>query len=288
MIDLKCEWEIAALHGEGPLWVARENALYWVDIGKKQVHRLDLADGSRATRTFDTEVTSLAARRQGGLAGTVRDGFAFIDFENGTWTPVALVEKDAATNRFNDGKVDARGRYWAGSTDNAFASPTASLYRMDADLSVRRIDDGYICTNGPAFSADGKTLYHTETIGGVIFAFDLAEDGSVSNKREFARPEGPGIPDGMTVDNEDCLWVCHFAGSRLTRFSPKGEVLSVLPMPVPNPTSCTFGGADLATLYVTSTPLMLSEADQAKYPLSGSLFSCRPGVKGLPTPLFSG
>jgi D-xylonolactonase len=201
---------------------------------------------------------------------------------------VALVEREIVTNRFNDGKVDPKGRYWAGSTDNAFASPTAALYRLDPDLSVRKIEDGYICNNGPAFSADGKTLYHTETIGGIIFAFDLAEDGTVSRKREFVRPEGPGLPDGMTVDAEDCLWVCHFAGSRLTRYSPQGETLSVLPMPVPNPTSCTFGGADLATLYITSTPLMLSTEDQARYPLSGSLFSCRPGVKGLPTPLFGG
>ena len=285
---IECVWQEPALHGEGPLWVERENAVYWVDIGKKQVHRLGLSDGSRTTRAFDTEITSLAVRARGGFACTVRDGFASLDFEKGTWEPIALVEKDVATNRFNDGKVDPAGRFWAGSCDNAFASPTAALYRLDPDLSVRKIEGGYICNNGPAFSPDGRTLYHTETIGGVIYAFDLAADGSVSRKRGFVRPEGPGLPDGMTTDAEGCLWVCHFSGSRLTRYSPEGKVLETLPMPVPSPTSCTFGGTDLGTLYITSTPLMLSEADQAKYPLSGSLFACRPGVKGLPTPLFGG
>jgi D-xylonolactonase len=287
MITVECIWREPALHGEGPLWVAEEGALYWVDIGKKHVHRLG-GDGARATSTFESEVTSLARRKDGGLVGTVRDGFAFIDFEKGSYAPIALVERDLPTNRFNDGKTDPRGRFWAGSTDDAFAKPTASLYRLDPDLSVRKMDDGYTCNNGPAFSPDGKTLYHTETIGGVIFAFDLAPDGSLSRKREFVRPEGPGLPDGMTVDAEGCLWVCHFAGGRITRYSPEGVTLSVLPMPVPNPTSCTFGGEDLGTLYVTSTPLMLSEEDKAKYPLSGSLFACRPGVKGLPTPAFAG
>jgi sugar lactone lactonase YvrE len=290
MLDLKCVWEEPAVLGEGPLWVARENAVYWVDIVSRKVHRYPLADGARRTWTFETEVTSLAARQQGGLAGTVRGGFAFIDLETGTLKPVAMPETDMPENRFNDGKVDEKGRYWAGSMDDGEKLATGSLYRLDGDLSLHKMDENYNITNGPAFSVDGKTLYHTDTAKRSIFAFDLSADGAISNKRIFVQLEAEeeGYPDGMTVDSENCLWLAHFAGSRITRYSPEGEMLNVISMPVPNITSCTFAGVDLDTLYITTARHLLNEADIRKYPLSGSLFSCKPGATGLPTPSFAG
>jgi len=290
MHDLNCVWEEPAVLGEGPLWVARENAVYWVDIVSKKVHRYALADGGRRTWTFETEVTSLAARQQGGLVGTVRDGFAFIDLETGTIEPVVMPETEMADNRFNDGKVDEKGRYWAGSMDDGEKRATGSLYRLDGDLSLHKMDENYSITNGPAFSADGKTLYHTDTAKRIVFAFDLSADGAISNKRIFVQLEAEeeGDPDGMTVDSENCIWLAHFAGSRITRYSPEGRILNVISMPVPNITSCTFAGADLDTLYITTARHLLNEADVRKYPLSGSLFSCKPGVTGLPTPSFAG
>lgn len=288
MIEVKCEWQIEATLGEGPLWVARENAVYWVDIIKRQVHRLSLADDSKETWTFDTEVTSLAAREQGGFAGTVRDGFAFIDFKTSTYDPIALPEAHIPGNRFNDGKVDGYGRYWGGSMDNDGAKESGSLYRLDAGLRLHKMDDNYIINNGPAFSQDGTTMYHTDSIKQIIYAFDCAENGDISNKREFIhlKEEAEGKPDGMTVDSEDCIWLCHFGGSRITRYSPDGDVLQVIPMPVPNITSCTFAGPELDTLYITTARLLLTDEDLVPYPLAGSLFSCKPGVVGLPTPLF--
>jgi len=290
MFDLKCVWEEPAILGEGPLWVARENAVYWVDIVSKKVHRYALADGARRTWTFETEVTSLAARQQGGLVGTMRDGFAFIDLETGTIEPVAMPETNMPQNRFNDGKVDDKGRYWAGSMDDGEKLATGSLYRLDGDLSLHKMDENYNITNGPAFSVDGKTLYHTDTAKRSIFAFDLSEDGAISNKRIFVQLEAEeeGYPDGMTVDSENCLWLAHFAGSRITRYSPEGEILSVISMPVPNITSCTFAGPDLDMLYITTARHLLNDEDIRKYPLSGSLFSCKPGATGLPTPSFAG
>jgi sugar lactone lactonase YvrE len=290
MFDLKCVWEEPAILGEGPLWVARENAVYWVDIVSKKVHRYALADGARRTWTFETEVTSLAARQQGGLVGTMRDGFAFIDLETGTIEPVSMPETDMPQNRFNDGKVDEKGRYWAGSMDDGEKLASGSLYRLDGDLSLHKMDENYSITNGPAFSADGKTLYHTDTAKRIIFAFDLSEDGAISNKRIFVQLEAEeeGYPDGMTVDSENCLWLAHFAGSRITRYSPEGEILSVISMPVPNITSCTFAGPDLDMLYITTARHLLNDEDISKYPLAGSLFSCKPGATGLPTPSFAG
>lgn len=288
MIEVKCEWQIEATLGEGPLWVARENAVYWVDIIKHQVHRLSLADDSKETWTFDSEVTSLAAREQGGFVGTVRDGFAFIDFMTSSYDPIALPEAHMLDNRFNDGKVDGYGRYWGGSMDNEGAKESGSLYRLDAGLRLRKMDDNYIISNGPAFSKDGKTMYHTDSIKQIIYAFDCAENGDVSNKWEFIylKEEAEGKPDGMTVDSEDCIWLCHFGGSRITRYSPDGDVLQVIPMPVPNVTSCTFAGPELDTLYITTARLLLTNEELDIYPLAGSLFSCKPGVVGLPTPLF--
>jgi sugar lactone lactonase YvrE len=290
MVDIKCVWEEPAILGEGPLWVARENAVYWVDIVGKKIHRFGLADGARSTWTFEAQVTSLAARQQGGFVGTVRNGFAFIDLETGAVEPIAVPETDLPGNRFNDGKVDAKGRYWAGSMDDGEKLETGSLYRLDGDLSLNKIDDNYFITNGPAFSLDGKTLYHTDTAKRTIYTFDVSEDGAIANKRVFVKLEAEeeGNPDGMTVDSQNCIWLSHFAGSRITRYSPEGQVLQVIAMPVPNITSCTFAGTDLDTLYITTARHLLSEEEIHQYPLSGSLFACKPGVTGCPTPLFAG
>ena len=291
MVDLKCVWEEPAILGEGPLWVAREDAVYWVDVVGKKVHRHGFADGSRKTWNFETEVTSLAARRQGGFVGTTRHGFAFFDFESNEVKPklIAALETDIPGNRFNDGKADAHGRFWAGTVDEAnWKDETGSLYRLNADLSVQKMDAPYICSNGPAFSVDNKTFYHTETMKGVVHAFDFSPTGEIGNKRPFiSLKDGEGGPDGMTVDGEDCIWVCHFGGARITRYSRKGELLQTILMPVPNVTSCTFAGPDLDTLFVTTARYGMSDEEVAKCPLAGSLFSFKPGVKGLPTPEFA-
>lgn len=290
MVDLKCEWQIEATLGEGPLWVARENAVYWVDIYKHHIHRLLLTDGSKKTWTFETKITSLAAREQGGFVGTVPDGFVFIDLETGTIEPILLPEANIPGNRFNDGGMDGNGRFWAGSMDDEGILETGSLYRLDADLSVNKIDSNYIIDNGPVFSKDSKTMYHTDSIKKIIYAFDLDAQGNISNKRNFVQleAEADGNPDGMTVDSEDCLWLCHFGGSRVTRYSPEGQILQVIPMPVPNITSCTFAGANLETLYITTARLHMTEDALEAYPLAGSLFACKPGVTGLPTSCFLG
>jgi xylono-1,5-lactonase len=290
MSNIECVWEIGALLGEGPLWVEREQAVYWVDIFSNTVHRYMLADGARKTWNFDFEITSLSARKQGGFIGTIQDGYALIDLDNQTVEPIQLPESDIPNNRFNDGKVDAQGRYWAGTMDTEQTSESGVLYRLNADLSLDTMDENYIITNGPTFSKDGKTLYHTDTIKREIYAFDLSSTGAISNKRIFTKfeDESEGLPDGMTIDSEDCIWVCHFGGARITRYSPDGKILQVIPMPVPNITSCTFAGDNLDTLYITTARVAIEDADLHKYPLAGGLFSFKPDVKGLPTTMFAG
>jgi len=286
----ECIWQIEAILGEGPLWVKRENAVYWVDIFSNQVHRYNLGDGQQTTWQFDVAVTSLSAREQGGFVGTIRDGFAHIDFDSKTVDPIELPEADIENNRFNDGKVDAQGRYWAGTMDTKQTSESGVLYRLDADMSLQTMDEDYIITNGPTFSKDGSIIYHTDTTKRTIYAFDLSSSGDISNKRIFTQfqTEDEGSPDGMTVDSEDCIWVAHFGGSRITRYSPQGEILQVIPMPVPNITSCTFAGDSLDTMYITTARVSVPENKIANYPLAGSFFSFKPDVKGLETPLFKG
>lgn len=290
MANIKCEVEDKAQLGEGPLWVERENAVYWVDIFGKKVHRYALSDQTHKSWQFDIQITSLVERQQGGFACTVRDGFAFIDLDPNTIEPITLPETDQPENRFNDGKLDNHGRYWAGTMDTNQQSDSGALYRLDNDLSLHKMDDGYIIANGPTFSADGNIIYHTDSTKRTIYAFDLSKNGEISNKRVFVQlqDEAEGSPDGMTVDSEGCIWLAHFGGARLTRYSPAGEVLQVVPMPVPNITSCTFGGTNLDTLYITTARIAISEEDLPKYPLAGSLFSYQPNVKGLPTPRFGG
>ncbi|MCB8978199.1 MAG: SMP-30/gluconolactonase/LRE family protein [Ardenticatenaceae bacterium] len=290
MSEVTCIWQIQALLGEGPLWVAAEKALYWVDILNRQVHRLEPASGQKRSWTFAESITSLALRESGGFVGTVPHGFVAIDLKAGTIDPIVTVETDLPNNRFNDGKVDSNGRFWAGTMDKQEKEATGTLYRLDPDLSLHVMDQDYIITNGPAFSVDGKTMYHNDSIKGLVYAFDLQDDGMLGGKRPFQQLTFAinGAPDGMTVDSENCLWLAHYGGARLTRFAPTGEILEEVSLPVPNVTSCTFGGPDLDTLYITTASQNMSAAELEKHPLSGSLFAYKPGVKGLPTPHFAG
>jgi sugar lactone lactonase YvrE len=163
------------------------------------------------------------------------------------------------------------------------------LYRLDPDRAWRRMDGPYVCTNGPAFGADGRTIYHTDTVGRTIHAFDLSAGGDLSRKRVFTRfAEDDGYPDGMTVDADGFVWVCHWGGWRVTRFAPDGRIDRAVRMPVAQVTSCAFGGPDLATLFVTSASIGLDAATRAAQPLAGGLFAFQPGVRGLPSGAFAG
>lgn len=286
-----CEWQVKASLGEGPTWVERENAIYWLDIVGQQVFRLSLDDGSRHSWSFDFEITALAPREQGGFVCTLRDGFAFIDdFDEANFTVINSPEADIPGNRFNDGKVDSQGRFWAGSMNDEGVTSSGALYCLDTDLSLNKLDDQYIITNGPAFSPDGKTLYHNDTIRRCIYAYDVDDMPGIRNRRVLVQfgDASEGLPDGLTVDSEGFIWQASFAGYRITRFTPEGVVDRIIPMPVPNITSCTFAGVNLDTLYITTARILLSEEELTTYPLAGSLFSFKPGVKGLPAPLFKG
>ena len=287
--DVACIWPAGAILGEGPLWDEHEGALYWVDIKAPAVHRYYPAGGEKKTWPMPEMIGCIAKRRRGGFVAAFQSGFAFVDLGRGKLERIGNPEPELSGNRFNDGKCDAAGSFWAGSMDDALRRPTGWLYRLDPDLSWEKVDGGYVCTNGPAFSPDGRTMYHADSHGRTIYVYDLSGAGQVANKRVFARfGQDEGVPDGMTTDTDGCLWVCHWGGWRITRFRPDGKVDRTVAMPVSRVTSCAFGGPDFATLYVTSAATGLDAAALAKEPLAGGLFSFRPGVRGVPEPDFAG
>jgi sugar lactone lactonase YvrE len=291
MTGVTCLWEAHAELGEGPVWVAAEQALYWVDIKGGSVHRFDPASGDQNTWRPPVAPCSLQATEAGGFVGAFRTGFAAVAFVGHDvrleW--LSQPEPDRPGNRFNDGKIDPAGRFWAGSMDDAEKAATGALYCLGPDLHCRRMDDGYVITNGPAFSLDGSRLYHTDTLGRVIYQFDLATDGTISGKRRFVEiPADAGCPDGMCVDAEDGLWVAHFGGARLSRYDPHGRQSDRIDLPVSQVTSCAFGGAEYRDLFITTAAVGLSPEQQRAEPLAGGLFHCRPGVAGIAAGLFAG
>lgn len=283
---MECIADVGALLGEGPVWVARNEALYWVDIVSGKLFRrvsgrTDVLDPGRT-------LCSIVPRLKGGFVGGSLDGLVAIG-EDFAVTPLVHPEVDQPGNRFNDGKVDRAGRFWAGTMDRKESKDTGSLYRLDPDLTCTRVDSGYSVTNGPAFSVDGRTMYHTDSGRQTIFAFDLDDAGGASNRRVLTRfGPGDGYPDGMTVDAEDCLWVAFWDGWCVRRLSARGERLQEIAVPVQRPTSCAFGGKDLGQLFITSARRDLTAAEMERQPQAGGLFCVKPGVTGIAECPFAG
>jgi sugar lactone lactonase YvrE len=285
--EVTCVADVGAVLGEGPVWVEREQALYWVDIPERRIFRW--SDGG--TEIFDVpiNVCSLVPRAEGGFVAGGYGGFFLADSKFETFKELGDPECDLDSNRFNDGKVDRDGRFWAGTMDRSEREASGSLYRLDPDFSWTRIDSGYRVSNGPAFSLDGRTMYHNDSALQTVYAFDLDEQGRATNRRVLARFEpGQGYPDGMTVDAEECLWIAFWDGWCVRRLTPAGQVIAELDVPVQRPTSCAFGGAACDRLFITSARRGLDGEALALQPSAGGLFMTVPGVEGVPETLFAG
>jgi xylono-1,5-lactonase len=273
-------WPVAAELGEGPIWW--QDRLWFTDIKKKQLHACDGDGGTRQSWDAPSEVGFLAPLKNGHFLAGAKSGLYDFDPAGGSFTFLRAVEADRPGNRLNDGAVDAGGRLWFGSMDDAEENPTGRLYRLDrGGLAI--MDSDYVITNGPAFSPDGRVLYHTDTLKKIIYAFDTGEDGSLRNRRIFAAiEEGAGWPDGPVVDAQGCLWTGLFGGWAARRYSPQGALIGEVRFPVANITKLAFGGPGLKTVYATTARKGLDAAAVAKQPWAGAIFRFESDVSGMP------
>ena len=289
-ISVLCD--VKPLLGEGPIWDVERQRLWFIDSLGRRIFRCTEQGGEMAAWTVPSAIGSMALRRAGGAIVALQDGFHALDFDSGELRHIVDPEPDRPGNRLNDGKVDGAGRFLCGSMDMGETDPTGTLWRLDPDLSLHRLEDNIICSNGPCFSPDWHTLYFADSFTGKIRAYDYdPETGNPSNSRTFATlpDDRGGAPDGATVDSEGYVWsACVFDG-RIHRFAPDGSIDRVIEMPVCKITSLAFGGPQLDTLFVTSMaepPLPRHPGDG---PLRGATFRIDGlGVTGLPEPRFAG
>lgn len=289
--------------GEGPIWDAEERALYWVDgtgarVGNPTIWRLDPNTGKTQSWDIKRDIGALALRKSGGAVLALDDGFYLFDFATSALELVHAIDQDEPRSRLNDGKVDRRGRFLAGGMDDKEELGLCSLWRLDPDLSLHKLDDGIICSNGPCWSPDNKTFYFADTFQQIMWAYDYdLENGELSNKREFANTANEtGFFDGSTVDTEGCLWNALVIGGELIRYTPDGEEERRIGMPVKNITSIAFGGENLDELYVTSMARVSHPAEHEHFNKqlkpqfgAGGLFRIRGlGITGYPEPRFAG
>lgn len=275
----------AARVGEGPVWDESSRALHWVDILAGEIHTAEPSSRSHRTIAMSTLVGAAAPRRSGGFVAATREGFAAVEHD-GSWTTRIASLGDGV--RMNDGKCDSAGRFWSGSTDMQFAAGRGALHVLRTDWQSETVLDDLTLPNGLGWSPDGSVFYLIDTMAEELNAFDVSPaDPTPTNRRVVARfHTASGLPDGMTVDAQGCLWIAMWGGGRIIRISPSGEILYELPVPVEQPSSCTFGGPDFDVLYVTSAREGLDVPDDDP---AGSVFAVRGlGIRGLPTPKFEG
>lgn len=277
--------------GEGPVWDAQQQALYWIDIVGKKVFRLDPASGDVRQWDVPDIIGSMAIRRDGeGALVALADGVYSLDFASGECTMLATSPDLNEEVQLADGKVDRRGRFIIGSSDRSMQDARGKIYALDPGASeLRAIDDGIVLSNGPCWSTDDSTLYHSDSVKQTIYAYDYdIEAGTASNKREFASTaDFGGIPDGATVDAENHLWSAICEGGKLVRFAPDGSVERIVEFPQKLPGSVMFGGPDLDRLFVPTLNPAAVFPDREAHPDDGLTFVVDGlGIAGLAEPRF--
>jgi len=275
--------------GESPVWDGREGALYWIDGRKPSINRFDSMTNRNRAFTTPEPVHAIALTQSYRLFCAFEASLGFYDLKTGAIERVARPISGIDDN-LNDGACDRAGRFWVGSKARDWVTRVGALFRCDPDGTLHRLDEGFQLSNGLGWSPDNRTMYFIDSAPREIYAydFDLAS-GAIRDRRTLVRiAEEHGLPDGMTVDAEGFLWVAQWSGGRVVRYDPEGTISRVIEMPVRRPTSVSFGGPDLRTLFITSGTMRMSEAELAAEPLAGNLYALGTEVQGLPEPRFAG
>lgn len=288
--------EIATGHqcllGEGTLWDAVRESICWIDILKGEIHEYRPATGFFKTISLHQMVGSIAVCTDGDFIAALKNGFGKVHRESGEIVMISNPESHLPGNRFNDGKCDPAGRFWAGTMSHTDEPRKGSLYVLNRNLVITKKMENVSISNGMAWSLDHKTFYYIDTPTFSVAAFDYnIETGEISHERIVIRvPVSEGSPDGMTIDQEGMLWIAHWDGWQITRWNPgTGEKIQSISFPAARITCCCFGGLDFQDLYISSARNGLSEEQLKDQPLAGSLFVIKNiGFKGLPAFEFTG
>lgn len=304
----RCLWDARAVLGESTVWDERTGSVCWVDIENPSIHAYELASGRKSSWVAPAWISAIAPRASGGFIASCRDGIAHVDPARDIYEPLVQPIPNPAKARLNDGATDRQGRYWTGSCDTAQwdDSTTAEdkesslkdldvrnngeLYSFDVDGQVRTCDTNLVTENGPAFSPDGRTAYVNDSMPLVTYAYDVGDDGALSNRRAFAtfRPED-GYPDGIAIDAEGCLWMAFYESWMLRRFAPDGTLREERRLPVRRGLRPAFGGTDHGRMFLITGSQGYSDQRFAEEPLAGGLFEILDlPAPGLPTVPYRG
>ncbi|WP_052958676.1 SMP-30/gluconolactonase/LRE family protein [Maribacter thermophilus] len=283
-------FEIRPVHGEGPVWCPIEKKFYCVDLLKGTYYKIDYLTGCFSEFSVGQELGVLALCTSGRIITGVRDGFGFYDEGK---KQLRLVENSPEINvkkrRMNDGAVDPKGRFFAGTMEYDGKNATGSLYRLNTDQTVTCLERNIFITNGMGWSPDCKTYYMIDTMRNVMYAYDYnIETGDISNRRRHIQWNKNEFPDGMTVDSEGGFWVAMWNGKKISHFDREGIWIEDISIPVSFVTSCCFGGEENNTLFITTSRLNLTEEEQKKNPLEGRCFAVNTNTKGQIEPRYNG
>ena len=277
--------------GETPIWVPQEKLLYWVDIGRHMIFRMNVKTKEYESFKPDMPVRGLCRRSSGDWLLITDSGLAFWDPSSNMREFIVDPYADQPDLQFNDGVIDRQGRLLVGSYNSArLDAPDGSLYRLDTDHTLHKLDKNLVLSNGIALSPNGKTVYVSEMFANKITAYDYEiESGTVRNRRVFvAIPEDAGKPDGLTVDSQGFVWAAHWGGWRVTRYDPAGKLEREIRVPTELVTCIGFGGKNLDELYITTAWYNLSDQQRKDQPLAGDLFRIQTDITGITEPVFSG
>lgn len=280
----------ACLLGEGPVWDADLNVICWIDILNGEIHQFSAEQKTHQIIPVHQYIGSVALCKNGHFLAALKNGFAFINRENGQVNMIGNPEDHLSNNRFNDGKCDPAGRFWAGTMSLSEDPGAGSVYVLEKGLSITKKIDHTSIANGMAWSLDHQTYYFIDTPTCEVAAYHYDKNtGNISNKRTIIKiAKENGFPDGMTIDRQGMLWIAHWDGWQVTRWNPDtGKKIYDIQLPVSKVTSCTFGGENLEDLYITSARTGLSENELLEQPMAGYLFVIRNcGFSGIPTVKF--
>ncbi len=275
-------WNSKCILGEGVTWVKEHNSLYYVDIKRKKIFKLNYKNKNKKIYKIEKEIGFLAHVSKNTFVLGLQGEIIIVDLKKKNKKISIKIEKKFKNNRINDGKTDHQGRLWFGTMDNLERNiHNGSLYCLDGNLNLNQVDKNYMITNGPAF-INKRCFYHTDSKKKIVYKIYIDKNLKVISKKIFVKfRKNEGSPDGMTLDNYQNLWICHYNGSCISVYNKKGNKLHSVNMPTKNITNCTFGGYRNSELFVTTAIKGMSKKELKLFPLSGNLFKIKTNVFGM-------